>query len=244
MASSPPDAPRTWPTRWPAEIGRVVAATPHPDDELFCAGLLALAAAGGAEVTILCATRGEHGWLNGRRGPALEVARIRREELERSCAALGAQPPRFLDLADGGAEPEPIASAVAAARADLVVSYGPDGGYGHRDHMAVYRGVATAVAAAHRPLRWLQLAFPPNLLASFAADTARATPELIDPSIDIQSLGVRRARVDWIVDAGPVAGQVRAAVAAHASQLTEGMFLTPAIDERIGREEWYLEPAG
>lgn len=235
----------SWPSSWPAELRRVLAVTPHPDDELFCAGLLASAAAAGADVIVICATRGERGWLNGRRAPADEIAAVRTPELEASCAALGARPPRFLDLGDGRVAEAPsqrIEGAVLAAAADLVVSYGPDGGYGHSDHVAVHRAVAAAVATQEPRPRWLQLAFPPGLFDSFAAATAAKAPELIHPSVDMEALGVRRDEVDWVLDVAPVASAVAAAMEAHASQRDGDVFLSPEITRRLVREEWYREP--
>lgn len=242
---SPAERPRPWPARWPAELGRVLAVTPHPDDELFCAGLLASAAAAGAEVRLVCATRGERGWLNGRRAPAGETAAVRTPELGASCAALGIAAPRFLDLGDGAVARAPrraIEEAVLAEAADLVLSYGPDGGYGHRDHVAVYRGVAAAVERQSPRPRWLQLAFPPGLFGGFAAEMKAKAPELLDPSVDLEALGAERGELDWIVEVAPVADAVRAAMRAHASQLRGEEFLSPAITRRLLEEEWYREP--
>ena len=47
---------------WEAwEAQHILAVIAHPDDEVFCSGLLAGAAALGAKVSILCMTRGEGG---------------------------------------------------------------------------------------------------------------------------------------------------------------------------------------
>src|SRR5215472_6587454 len=80
---------------------RVLGVFPHPDDESYsCAGTLAALAASGAEVHILSATDGGAG--QDLAGSGAEIGHTRASELACSCAAIGAQPPRFLGLRDGG----------------------------------------------------------------------------------------------------------------------------------------------
>lgn len=225
---------KPWPQIWPPEIGRVVAVTPHPDDELFCAALLAQASAGGARVELVCATRGQRGRMFGRRVPAGEVAAVRAVELEGSAAALGIGRVRQLGFEDGALGDEAaaaIAGALERSDADLIVSYGPDGGYGHRDHVALVELVARARAGR----RWLQRAFPPGAFADTTALLQRSAPELIAAGVDTG--GVAIEEVDWIVDCAPVAAARRAALAAHASQrwMLDGL---PALESE---QEWYRE---
>ena len=77
------------------EIRSLLAGFAHPDDESYRAGgALALLAHTGAQVWVLCATRGERGIPKLRPEKAGEV---RQNELECACRALGIEPARFLD---------------------------------------------------------------------------------------------------------------------------------------------------
>jgi LmbE family N-acetylglucosaminyl deacetylase len=132
----------------------------HPDDEVLCgAGTLALCGQRGRPVTLVCATRGEHGPIAD---PSLAtretLARVREGELRASCAALGIDDLRWLDLPDGDVswmaeERGSLATLVAwirALRPRVLLTFGEDGLYGHIDHTAIGELVIAARrAAAH-----------------------------------------------------------------------------------------------
>jgi LmbE family N-acetylglucosaminyl deacetylase len=81
------------------KIGRLLAIFAHPDDESYRAGgALALLGREGAQVWVLCATRGEQGILN--LDPE-ETGQVRQTEMECACRALGIKKPYFLDYQDG-----------------------------------------------------------------------------------------------------------------------------------------------
>jgi LmbE family N-acetylglucosaminyl deacetylase len=82
----------------------VLAVFAHPDDEILCgAGTLALCAAAGAHVTLVCATRGELGPIASPELATHEtLAQVRERELRASCKQLGIEDVRFLGLPDAG----------------------------------------------------------------------------------------------------------------------------------------------
>ncbi len=81
------------------KIGRLLAIFAHPDDESYRAGgALALLAREGAQVWVLCATRGEQGILD--LDPE-ETGQLRQTEMECACRALGIEKPCFLEHQDG-----------------------------------------------------------------------------------------------------------------------------------------------
>lgn len=137
---------------------RVLVVVAHPDDELFMAPAIAAMARQGREVTILFATPGDQGpgVTDLERGP--ELGAIRRKEAQCSAKALGAVP-RFLDgvgdgtLANTPQEPKSpaarfisqFASEYVAIDPTLVLTWGPDGGYGHADHRVVSALVTQAM---------------------------------------------------------------------------------------------------
>lgn len=123
----------------------------HPDDEsLGAGGTLANYASEGVEVSLVTATRGDAGRFHGRRlddaqhpGPS-QLAQIREAELRAAASALGVRDVSCLDYHDqqlDRADPRQavadIAWHVRRLRPDVVITFGPDGGYGHPDHVAI-----------------------------------------------------------------------------------------------------------
>ena len=126
---------------------KLLAIFPHPDDETLGLGsTLARYSSEGVETYLVCATRGERGWFDSEGpNPGLDgVAKIREAEL--SCAAenLGLTEVSYLDTIDGDVDqsrPDEIigklVSHIRRIRPQVVVTFGPDGAYGHPDHIAL-----------------------------------------------------------------------------------------------------------
>ena len=135
----------------------------HPDDESFGAGgVMALAAAAGNPVWVLCVTNGDQGGRPGEMDVdhALDPE-VRRQELTCACRELGVAEPIFLGYRDSGMEGwgAPEGSLAKAPHEEVVermlvvirqlhpaviVTFDPGGVYGHPDHTACS---ATATAA-------------------------------------------------------------------------------------------------
>ena len=137
----------------------------HPDDEsLGVGGTLAKYAAEGVEVFLLTATRGDGGRYRGHRaddprhpGP-LALGKIREEELRAAAAVLGVREVSLLDYHDqhlDRADPRQVIAGIAGhlrrVRPGVVVTFGPDGAYGHPDHIAISQFTAAAIVAAADP---------------------------------------------------------------------------------------------
>lgn len=126
----------------------------HPDDEFFCAGLIAATVRSGAPVHLVCWTGGEGG-MSPRRRLLLGLPhawRPRVREMKRSAARLGVTSLTFLGYLDprpahGLAAPDfdpaeltpRIAGLIAHHQPGLVVTHGSDGDYGHPAHRALHR---------------------------------------------------------------------------------------------------------
>src|SRR5579884_952109 len=133
----------------------------HPDDEsLGNGGILAKYAAEGVKTYLVTATRGERGWTGERREyPGKEALGKRREaELRAAARVLGLCRVEFLDYVDGdldqAAPTEVVAKIVEQIRSvkpDVVVTFGPDGGYGHPDHIAISQFTTAALVEAATP---------------------------------------------------------------------------------------------
>ncbi|MBL8295317.1 MAG: PIG-L family deacetylase [Bryobacterales bacterium] len=139
---------------------RMMAVLAHPDDEsLGLGGTLARYAREGVETFVVTATRGERG-RNGtsRDSSPEELGALREAELRAACSVLGVSEVRLLGYPDGGlAQVDAgeatarIASEIRRVKPDVVVTFGPEGAYGHPDHIAISQlATAAAVRAAAR----------------------------------------------------------------------------------------------
>jgi N-acetyl-1-D-myo-inositol-2-amino-2-deoxy-alpha-D-glucopyranoside deacetylase len=149
----------------------------HPDDEsLWTGGTIARYAAAGVQVTLVTCTLGEEGEVIPealRRlaaGEADQLGGYRVGELRAACAALGISDQRYLGgigrWRDSGMVGTPanehprafaggdldeqagaLGAVLAEVRPQVVISYGPDGGYGHPDHIRAHEVTMAACAA-------------------------------------------------------------------------------------------------
>ncbi|HZC08129.1 MAG TPA: PIG-L family deacetylase [Ktedonobacterales bacterium] len=132
---------------------RAMGVFAHPDDEVFCAGgTLAQWAETGAELMVVSATRGEAGQIQDtHRATRHTLGAVREQELRAACAELGVGRVERLDYRDGAladVDSATLAADVATYirdfQPDVVVTFGPDGGSGHPDHIAI--SLATTLA--------------------------------------------------------------------------------------------------
>jgi len=140
----------------PLRARRLLGIFAHPDDETFCAGgTFARYAEQGAEIMVVSATRGQAGQIRDAAvGNRRTIAAVREAELRLACERLGIMNVRCLDYVDGTLADEEFSTLVAemaeiicAFQPDIVITFGPDGGYGHPDHVAIS---AVATAASQR----------------------------------------------------------------------------------------------
>ncbi|TME09941.1 MAG: cyclic nucleotide-binding domain-containing protein [Chloroflexi bacterium] len=132
---------------------RILGVFAHPDDESFCAGgTLARYVASGAEVMVVSATRGEAGQIRSA-GVATRrtLGQVREQELYLACQRLGVQHTVCLDYGDGMLQEVDqdiliggIVEIIRSFRPDVVITFGPDGGYGHPDHIAISAATTAA----------------------------------------------------------------------------------------------------
>jgi LmbE family N-acetylglucosaminyl deacetylase len=137
---------------------RLMAILAHPDDETFGNGAtLARYAAEGVDVTVVTATRGQRGWFGDPAAfPGMEALGQQREsELRAAAKALGLREVVVLDQLDGDlqqADSEQVVCELVAhirrVRPQVVLTFGPDGAYGHPDHMAISQLTTTAIVRA------------------------------------------------------------------------------------------------
>lgn len=144
---------------------RLMVVTAHPDDEaLGFGGVLARYASEGAEIVLVTATRGERGRYFGHGvdsaehpGPAA-LSGIRERELRASAAALGIRHVTLLGYQDSQLDHVTVNDGVTTlvghirhARPHIVLTFAPDGAYGHPDHIAISQLTTAAIVAAADP---------------------------------------------------------------------------------------------
>jgi LmbE family N-acetylglucosaminyl deacetylase len=143
---------------------KLLAVLAHPDDEtLGLGGVFARYAAEGVETYLVTATRGDRGRFRGAKdGPghpgSEELARIREGELRAAASVLGIRGVTLLGYGDGRVdetEPREAAARIAAEirriRPQVVMTFAPDGAYGHPDHVAISQFTTAAVVVAADP---------------------------------------------------------------------------------------------
>ena len=231
----------------------------HPDDETFgLGGTLALYAHRGVDVHLICATRGEVGTVAPEFMDNYEsIADLRVDELLCASELLGLRDVQFLDYRDSGMQgtednehPRALAQAdevelvrsivetMRRVKPQVVITFDPEGGYGHPDHVAMHQATVKAYEAAGDPAQFPEAGdpFQPQKLYFSTFSMRFVGPMLAllkllgrDPTrwgrnqdIDLTEILKTRFPVNAKVRYGKVADIKRKAMACHASQLDYG----------------------
>ncbi|WP_328583423.1 N-acetyl-1-D-myo-inositol-2-amino-2-deoxy-alpha-D-glucopyranoside deacetylase [Streptomyces sp. NBC_00370] len=264
---------------------RLMLVHAHPDDETINNGAtMAKYAAGGALVTLVTCTLGEEGEvvpaalarLAADKDDALGPHRV--GELAAAMRELGVTDHRFLGGAgryrDSGMMGLPqndrenafwhtdveaaapyLVEMIREVRPQVLVTYDPDGGYGHPDHIQAHR-VATRAAelaadAAYRTdlgaphtvakVYWNRM---PRSVAEAGFARLRAAGPVFAGTAAVDDLPgvVDDARITTVVDGAEYAGRKTAAMRAHATQITvDGPFfaLSNGLGQPLFAQEYY-----
>ena len=225
----------------------------HPDDESFgCGGTIAVLTDRGIPVTIVCATRGEAGEISD---PALAtpetLGEVRERELRNAMATVGVTDIRFLDYRDSGMAGTPenqdprafvqapegevvdrLLRLIRELRPETVVTFGPEGIYGHPDHRYAHRVARAAVLTAGdgrvgsdagEPWCVRGLAYnavPRERIQRLAqrpnGPFRRLTPE------EMAEMGTPRSEITTVIDVSDFRERKERAIRAHVTQVGEG----------------------
>ena len=217
---------------------KLLAIFPHPDDETLGMGsTLARYSAEGVETFFICATRGERGWYesNGPNPGVEGVGQIREGELRCAAKYIGLDEVHFLDYIDGDldqASPQEaiakIATLIRQIRPQVVVTFPPDGIYGHPDHIAISQFTTGALVSAANGSHEDGLAPHQVSKLYYLVDTADVVNTLNDAfgGISMEIDGVVRNHIGWQdwqittwLDNARFMDKVRNAIHCHKSQL-------------------------
>lgn len=247
-------------------MATIVAFHAHPDDEvLLTGGTIARLAAEGHRVVVVVACDGDV-WNGPDQGRRLD-------ELRASAAILGAARVVHLGYADSGHGPvlfeDPpgrirfaradveeaagkLAALLAEERADLLLSYDRQGGYGHRDHIRVHQ--VGARAAALGEVRVVEATVPRELVLRVARSLFLLRLLSRRRLEKMRGYGMPRAAITHQVDVRRRAAQKRAALAAHRTPAS-GKGRSARLFRLLARlprpafrvvcgTEWFSEPGG
>jgi LmbE family N-acetylglucosaminyl deacetylase len=237
----------------------LVAVFAHPDDEILVAPLLAAYARRGVRVHLVIVTDGEKGVSAHAKIPAgAALAKVRAEEARCSCAAMGIEAPTLLGFKDGelgqiglpsadkAAPASPpgrhlaevrdrIAKTVGALRPDAIITFGPEGYYGHADHRLVGALVTELVQAGAPgfPAILVYPGFPKERLAGMpdtGTEWAGTDERFLTVRVPFDATDLKAAR---------------SALACHKSQFPEAQvdplvgFMTKLLDGRVYLRPWF-----
>lgn len=234
----------------------------HPDDEsLGMGGTLAKYAAEGIDTFLVTATRGERGWFGDQKdNPGREaLGKIRETELRNAAHELGIREVNFLDYVDGDLDQADPAEATAKivshlkrVRPDVVITFDPNGAYGHPDHIAICQLTTAAVLAAadpaysnsyapHRVAKLYYMAWPKGKFDAYESVFGKLTMKVDD--------NIRHTTPwpDWavtsVVDTANHWNTVWKAVSSHKTQLvaySQLEHLSPEHHKALwGTQEYY-----
>jgi N-acetyl-1-D-myo-inositol-2-amino-2-deoxy-alpha-D-glucopyranoside deacetylase len=269
------------------ETPRLLFVHAHPDDETLTTGAtIAHYAARGAQVRVVTCTLGEEGEVIGDRwaqlavGQADQLGGFRIGELTEALKALGIGEPIFLGGAgrwrDSGMEGTPprhrqrfvdadpkeavgaLVAIIRELRPHVVVTYDPQGGYGHPDHIHTHYVTTAAVAAsagADHPgepwtvpkLYWAVVA--KSALAAGLDALADVPPDWIRVTAGDLPFGYPDDEIDAVIEVDEQLPAKVAALRAHATQVTvasdgRSFALSNNIVLPIGAVEHYILAEG
>jgi N-acetyl-1-D-myo-inositol-2-amino-2-deoxy-alpha-D-glucopyranoside deacetylase len=255
----------------------------HPDDETIGTGAtMAHYAAAGVPVTLVTCTLGEEGEIHVPELALLapdaadQLGGYRIAELAAACAALGVSDHRFLGGAgryrDSGmmgtaANDHPrcfwradldeaadlLLAVIREVRPRILVTYDPNGFYGHPDHIQAHRVAmrAAQLAAAEGigPAKIYWTAVPKSALAATMAHFAAApdNPFAGVTSVEELPFGSPDEEIAARIDAPAARAAKAAAIRAHATQIPPDSWLhslAGSVDADFLGVEHYLLAAG
>jgi N-acetyl-1-D-myo-inositol-2-amino-2-deoxy-alpha-D-glucopyranoside deacetylase len=187
----------------------------HPDDEAFgTGGTISRYASEGVKVYLVSATRGEAGEISD---PSLATPEtlgcVREDELRCAAETMGVTQLVFLDYRDSGMAGTPenqdpsafinapaeevvprLVSLIRGLRPEVIMTFEPNGGYGHPDHIAIHKHTVAAFHAAADPTCYPELGAPWQAKRLFYTAIPRSffkdmRQQMVELGLDTKDLG-------------------------------------------------------
>ncbi len=256
---------------------RLLGAYGHPDDEQGVSGLMHKYASEGVDVTLVCATRGEAGEIApGVQATPENLGAVREAELRCAAEKIGVNNLYFLDYRDSGMLGTPennhprafwqanlfevaekLVRFIRRHKPHVILTFDPNGGYGHPDHIKIHQASLIAYFVSGDPriypdqiakeglepwtvskLYWG--AFPRSRFEKYAELAKQAG---LDLGVPMQEF-LKRAQPDEIIttriDVSPYVDLKLSALFCHASQMNPNSIFNK-IPAEIRREGMKVE---
>lgn len=242
------------------------------DEASSTGGVLARYSDEGVRTVVVTCTNGEFGDTPSGVKPGSdghdeqEVAQIRLAELRESIKHLGVTDLELLGYHDSGMldwdyknrpdvfcnVPQDVAAGRIARlieryRPQVVITYDDNGGYQHPDHVHASRCTAAAAASTGIPAKLYLTAMRLSRWRELWAALREAGVDVPDRDSSITPETLRQMedserRITTTIDIRPVLDRKRAALLAHASQISDSWFsqIPPGLAERVFGEETFI----
>jgi LmbE family N-acetylglucosaminyl deacetylase len=235
----------------------VIAVVAHPDDEsLIAGGTLALAARAGAETGVVSLTRGEQGPIaDSELATHDTLGDVREAELHAAGEALGASwtaclrhPDGELPWVDREAAADELAAVLDPHGPEVILTFGPDGLYGHPDHIATRQIVGMAMdrleSQKGRRTCLYETVWPPGLVVGLVAAAHERGLATGLWGLEPAAFGSSEASATLVTDVRSTLERKLGALRAHRTQLGSDHLLTAlpkGLAERFLHQElWHL----
>lgn len=249
----------------------------HPDDEQGVSGLMRKYANAGVNVTLVCATRGEAGEIApGVNATPQTLGQVREEELRCAAEKIGLTNLYFLDYRDSGMigtppndDPrclwqanllevtEKLVRLVRRHKPQVLLTFDPNGGYGHPDHIKIHQAAMMAyfVAGDARifpeqiskedlqpwtPLKLYWGAFSRSTFQRFAEMAEKAGAAVSVPIREFIKRGTPDEAITTRIDVAEFVDLKIRALSCHASQMDPNSMWSK-IPERVRQEGMKVE---
>ncbi|HEX7593622.1 MAG TPA: PIG-L family deacetylase [Anaerolineae bacterium] len=249
----------------------------HPDDEQGVSGLMHKYANAGVNVTLVCATRGEAGEIApGVNATPQTLGQVREEELRCAAEKIGLTNLYFLDYRDSGMigtppneDPrclwqanllevtEKLVRLVRRHQPQVLLTFDPNGGYGHPDHIKIHQAAMMAyfIAGDARifpeqiskeglspwtPLKLYWGAFSRSTFQRYADMAEKAGVEISVPMREFLKRGTPDEAITTRINVADFVDLKLHALSCHASQMDPNSMWSK-IPERVRKEGMKVE---
>ncbi|HLH61375.1 MAG TPA: PIG-L family deacetylase [Ktedonobacteraceae bacterium] len=254
---------------------RLLGLFAHPDDEGTMSGAFLLYGTSGVETGLVCATRGEVGEIADPRLATPEnLGQVREGEMRAAAQVLGLNRLWFLGYRDSGMagtpenqDPRAFAQANRAEvvgklveiirhfRPQVMVTFDETGGYGHPDHIAIYRYTTSAFYAASDGVQYPELgpahavsklyytAFPRSAIKAIG-EWMRSQPQAQEmqssfTGLDPEKLGLPDEQISVWLDVEKWQETKDRSWAMHRTQANSGSFMAQIPEELLRKWRGY-----
>ncbi len=227
----------------------------HPDDEQGVSGLMAKYARTGVGVSLVCCTHGEAGEIApGVAATTENLGIVREQELRCAAEKIGIENLYMLDYRDSGMAGTPenndpralwqanvlevaekVVRIVRRHKPQVIVTFDPNGGYGHPDHIRAHQAATVAYYTAGDPRAfpehakeglepWTPLklywgAFPRSRWQKYAEMAQKMGEDISVPMQEFLKRGISDECVTTRIDVSEFVDLKLTALSCHASQL-------------------------